>query len=75
MCVLKKLKTFEEKCFFLAKWGVLINKAFIALAMVKIRCSGSKINGLPRYTESVKFSSQNLQTAWKQKPHRGLGTR
>ena len=28
-----------------------------------------------RYTESVKFGSQNLKTAWKQKPHRGLGTR
>ena len=29
----------------------------------------------PRYTESVKFMSQSRETASKQKPHRGLGTR
>ena len=29
----------------------------------------------PRYTESVKFKSQSLETASKRKPYRGLGTR
>ena len=29
----------------------------------------------PMYTESVKFKSQNRETASKLKPHRGLGTR
>ena len=29
----------------------------------------------PRYTESAKFRSQSRETASKQKPYRGLGTR
>ena len=35
---------------------------------------GGKV-AFPRYTESVKFTSQSRETASKRKPYRGLGTR